>query len=790
MVNVHALDRKLLRDLWRMKGQATAIALIVASGVAVLVMSLATVEALDDTTNAYYEQRRFADVFASAKRAPNALAARIAAIDGVQLVETRIVRWANVDVRDFREPVIATLVSLPDRDAPLLNQPTLRRGRSLSADRVDEAWVSEAFADAHRLAPGDHVRVLMNGRSRNIEVAGVALSPEFVYAIGPGALMPDAARYGVFWMKRRELAAAYDLDGAFDDVALTLLPDASESLVIAALDDLLEPYGGTGAFGRRDQISNWFVNNEIAQLRTMARILPSIFLAVAAFLTNIMLARLVSIERAEIGLLKAFGYTGASIARHYAKLVVAMTAMGVLLGWAIGWTLGRWMTGTYTDLFKFPTLEYAPGPYAFALSGAVSVGAALLGAIGAARRAAGLAPAEAMRPPSPPQFHRRGTLFPWLVARLDQPTRIVLRQVSRRPLRAVLTSLGAATSVAVLVTALQWLDAIEYLVDDFFHRQQRQDVTLGFVEAAEADVARSVARLPGVLAVEPRRTVAVRYVHEQHSRREALVGLPAGGRLEWLHTDDGAEVRVPVAGLVMSSALADILHTKVGDVVTVEVLEGRRRRIAVPIASIFDTYIGTTAYMDLAALTRAIGEPDTVNALLLRIDSLHQDEVFEALKGLPTLGGAVVKAAAVRVFDDTMGRTLLIYVSFYVVFSATLAIGVVYNNLRIALSERGRELATLRVLGFRAAEITYLLFGEAALLVLLALPAGALLGWALTSWMAASFATELFRVPVVVRGATYAYAVIVALLSALASGLLVRRRLARLDLIAVLKTRE
>ena len=789
-MRVRPLDRKLLRDLWRMRGQALAIALVVASGVAVLVMSLATVEALDDTTNAYYEQRNFADVFATAKRAPDALAQRIGAIDGVQLVETRIVRWANVDVPDFHEPVIATLVSLPDRDAPLLNQPTLVRGRPLSSGGIDEAWVSEAFADAHHLAPGDRVRVLMNGRRRDIEVGGLALSPEFVYAIGPGALMPDAARYGVFWMKRRELAAAYDLDGAFDDVTLTLLPGASESLVVAALDDLLEPYGGTGAFGRRDQISNWFVKNEIAQLRTMARILPSIFLAVAAFLTNVMLARLVAIERAEIGLLKAFGYSGSSIAWHYAKLVVAMTTIGVLLGWIVGWALGRWMTGTYTDLFKFPTLEYAPGPSAFALSGAVSVGAALVGALGAARRAAGLAPAEAMRPPSPPQFHRRGALIPWLVARLDQPTRIVLRQVSRRPLRAVLTSLGAATSVAVLVTALQWLDAIEYLVDDFFQRQQRQDVTLGLVEAAEADVVRSVARLPGVLAVEPRRTVSVRYVHAQYSRRDALVGMPGDARLEWLHTDDGAEVHVPVAGIVMSSALADILHAKVGDIVTLEVLEGRRKRVDVPVASIFDTYIGTTAYMDIAALTRAIGEPDTVNALLLRIDPLGREALFDALKGLPTLGGAVVKSAAIQVFDDTMARTMLIYVSFYVVFSATLAVGVVYNNLRIALSERGRELATLRVLGFRAGEITYLLFGEAALLVVLALPVGALLGWALTSWMAASFATELFRVPVVVRGATYAYAMIVALLSALASGLLVRRRLARLDLIAVLKTRE
>jgi len=311
-VKLHPLDRKLVRDLWRLRGQAIAIALIVASGVAVLVMSLATIDALQKTTSAYYERQHFADVFASAKRAPQSLAARIAALPGVQLVETRIVRWATVDVDGFGEPVIATLVSVPDSGESLLNQLTLQRGRMVDPVNVDEALVNEAFADAHHLAPGDRLRVLMNGRQRNVEIAGIALSPEFIYTIGPGALMPDPKRYGVFWMSQRTLEAAYDLDGAFNDVVLTLLPGGSERLVIEAIDTLLEPYGGTGAYPRRDQISHWFVTNEIKQLETMARILPSVFLAVAAFLTNVVLTRLVAIEReADDSMHARIFYTGA-----------------------------------------------------------------------------------------------------------------------------------------------------------------------------------------------------------------------------------------------------------------------------------------------------------------------------------------------------------------------------------------------------------------------------------------------------------------------------------------------
>jgi putative ABC transport system permease protein len=788
-VRLRPLDRKLLRDLWRLRGQAAAIALIVASGVAVLVMSLTAVESLEETADAYYDESGFADVFGSAKRVPQSRARRIAAIPGVQVVETRIVRRATVDVSGFGEPVIATLVSLPGHGELVLNRLTLRRGRLPDPLRADQVLVNEAFAEAHALVPGDRVRVLMNGRSRDVEITGTALSPEFIYTIGPGALMPDPRRFGVFWMTERHLAAAYDLEGTFNSVTLTLLSGASETLAVEAVDQVLEPYGGTGAYPRKDQLSHWFVMNEIEQLKTMASILPTIFLAVAAFLTNVVLARLVAIERGEIGLLKAFGYPGSAVAWHYAKLVMAMAGIGVLIGWVAGYGLGRWMTSIYGELYRFPALVFAPGGQAFLVSAAVSLGAALVGALGAAWRAARLEPAEAMRPPSPPLFKRRDFGMPGIARALDQPTRIFLRQVSRRPLRAFLTSLGAATSVAVLVTALQWIDSINFLVDDFFNRQQHHDVALGLVEPAREDVDRAVARLPGVLAAEARRGVRARLVHEQRSRRDALIGVPLEGELETLRDADGAVVRIPEEGLLMSSALADILDVAPGDTVTVEVQEGRRVRFDVPVAAVFETYIGTTVYMNLDALTRAIGEPGTAN-MLLRVDPAQASQFFAALKALPVVGGATVKRAAVDMFHETMGETMLIYVSFYVFFSATLAIGVVYNNLRIALSERGRELATLRVLGFRTGEIAYMLLGEAALLVLLALPVGALLGYALATLMAASFETKLFRVPVVIRPDTYAWAVLVALGAAVASALLVRERLARLDLIAVLKTRE
>ena len=787
---IRPLDRKLLRDLWRLRGQGLAIALIVASGVAVLVMSLSAMQALRDSSATYYERYRFADVFANVKRAPLRLQAEIAAIDGVALADLRVVRLAVLDMADLREPVIGRLVSVPDDGELLLNGLALRQGRLPEAAASDEVVVSEPFAEAHDLQLGDRFGALLNGRRRDLEVVGVALSPEFVYAIGPGALMPDAEHYGILWMSRKALAAAYDLEGAFNDVSLSLWPGYQAEAVIPALDRLLAPFGGIGAYGRADQISHWFLANEIKQLRTLARILPTIFLVVAAFLTNMVLARLVFMERSEIGLLKAFGYSNLSVVWHYAKLVVVLSLGGLVLGWAGGLWLGHWLTTVYTRLFRFPELVFEPQLQIFALSLTVSVGSSLIGVITAARYAGGLPPAEAMRPPAPPAFRHRRWTPQNLLRSLDQPTRIIFRQVLRRPLRSLITSLGLAASVGLLIVSMQWLDALDYMIDEYFAQQQRQDMTIGFADAKPMRVVREAAALPGVLAVEPMRSAPARLRVGHRSRREALLGLPLDSGLTVLSDADGRRVRVPAEGLLMSDTLADILHVSVGESVQVEILEGRRAVFDLPVSAVFETVMGTPVYMNLEALNRALREVDTVNMLQLVIDENHEAALFARLQQLASVGGVTLKRTATDMFKATIGETMLVMVLFYLAFASIMAFGMVYNNMRIALSERGRELATLRVLGFRPGEISYMLFGEAALLILGGLPLGCLFGWLLSSYMAASFNTELFRVPVVIEPSTYGLAVVIALAAALPSALLVQRRLSRLNLISVLKTRE
>jgi putative ABC transport system permease protein len=785
-----SLDRKLIREIWRMKAQVLAVAMVIASGTALLIMALTTIEALEETRDAYYERTRFADVFAGARRAPERLAAEIAAIPGVRMAQTRIVEVAMLDISGFREPVIGQILSLPEHGPQLLNVLVLRSGRLAEPNRPDEVVVSEPFAEAHGLDPGDSFGAILEGRKRTLQVVGTALSPEFVYAIAPGGLMPDDERFGVLWMGRAAMAAAYDMDGAFNSVTLGLLRGADPNEIIPQLDALLDTYGGAGAVARAEQLSNWFLQNEIDQQKNMSTLLPAIFLAVAVFLTNMVMVRLIQTERHEIGLLKAFGYTDLAIGWHYAKLVLLIGGIGVGLGTLMGAWLGHFQTGLYADFFHFPFLLYRPGPSSFLLAGGISLAAALAGSLAAVRQAVGLPPAEAMLPPSPPVYRRNWLSRSILRDGLDEPTRMILRRILRWPLRAFLASAGVAMSVAVLVLALQWLDAVDHLVESVFEQGQHQDATIGFVDIRPASAERSFAGLPGVLTTEPFRNVAARLHNGHLSLREGIGGVPSAAMLSPVHDFDLGPVPVPEDGLLMSRIVAEHLEVGVGDVVRVEVLEGRRPVLELPVVRIFDTYIGRPVHMELSALNRVMGDGRVIDGLHVTLDSGRRDEFLAEVKELPGVAGVLFRRAAIDQVYETIGETMYIFVGFFVAFAAVLAVGVTYNSARIALSERARELATLRVLGFGRWEISYILLGEIGLLTWLALPFGCAVGFGLAWYIAGAFETELFRVPLIIADATYGKAVLIALAATAAAAAIVRRRLDHLDLIAVLKTRE
>jgi putative ABC transport system permease protein len=786
---VSPLQRKLLRDLVRMWPQLLAAALVMSCGIATLTMSLSTVTSLERARDAYYERYRFPHVFAHLKRAPRALAARIAEIPGVRSSAARVVVDVSLDVPGLAEPAVGRLVSIPDTPPFGVAELHVRRGRLPQPGHASEVVASEPFVDAHGFVPGDSVKAIINGRLQTLTIVGVAISPEYVYQIRPGDVFPDDRRFGVFWMLQRELAPAFDLDGAFNDVALALTPGASEARVIDVLDRLTAPYGGQGAYTRRDQTSDRYIADELSQLRGMAAIPPTIFLSAAAFILNIVFSCLVRTQREQVAALKAFGYARRAIAWHYLQMALAVSVVGIALGALAGWRFGLAMTEMYTRFFRFPVFEFSLDGRAVVLAGGIGAAAATLGAAAAVRRAALLPPAEAMRPEAPPDY--RATLAERLGAqRFFGPAgRMVLRHLERQPVRAVLSTLGIALSIAVLVVGSFVHGAIERLVDIVFSSTQRQDLSVLFVEPATPRAAHEVARLPGVLACEPFRVVPARLRAGPRAELQGITALVPDPSLNRVIDERERPVAPPPDGLMLSDALARRLEVGAGDTVTLEILEGQRPVLEVRVGAVVGTYVGTAAYMRLDALRRLVREDDVVSGAFLRADPARAGELYRRLKETPRVASVNIKRAALDAFRSTMAENLLRMRLFNLIFASIIAFGVIYNSARISLAERAHELATLRILGFTRAEVSVILLGELGALTVAAIPIGLLLGRSLAWVVTRALGSESVRVPFVVSPGTYAFAVTVILLAALVSGLVVRRGIDSLDLVQTLKTK-
>lgn len=784
------LDRKLLRDLWTIKGQALAIALVIGCGAGMYIMSKGMLISLAETRAAYYERYRFADIWAPVKRAPNALLEKITTLPGVRRAETRIRSGVILDVAGATAPITGEIQSLPEIRGPRINDIVLRRGRYPDPIREEEVLALDAFAEAHQLQPGDHLYAILNGTKKKLTITGIVLSPEYVYAISPGEIVPDKKRFGVLWMNREALANAFDLDGAFNEAVALISTGSDEDALLDRLDLLLKRYGAIGAYGRDQQISDQFLTNEIQQLETIGRILPPIFLLVAAFLLNVVIGRLIDTEREQIGLLKAFGYTDRAVALHYLKMIGAITVVGIAIGIAMGLWLGHGLARMYMDYFKFPFLLFRAPTDVYLIAVGSSLLVAALGTFSSVLKVLRLDPAVAMVPPPPPDYSRSVFFLERLARCIDPPSRMILRHLYRWPKRAAMTCIGIAMSMGLLIGSSFSMDAMLYMVDISFNVIDRQDVTVNFVEPRNLRAVQDLLHAPGVLDAEPFRAIPAVLRHGTRSRREAIIGLTPGSELGRVVDTNLQPVPLPRHGIVLSDKLADLLDIRAGESLRVEVRTGRRPELDVMVSGIVKTYMGTTAYMDLEQLNRMLKEDTAISGSYLLVDPDRTDALYSELKNTPVVSGVSLQEQAQNAFYDTLQESLGTFVFFNTLFAGLIAVGVVYNSARISLSERGRELASLRVLGLTRGEVSYILLGELALLTLLALPLGALLGHLLAWTLVQSFDTELFRIPLVISPSTYGYAALVVVLAAVGSGLLVRRRIDRLDLVAVLKTRE
>ena len=786
---VRCLDRKALRDLAQLRGQVLTIAMVIASAIAGFVGSLSTYKSLDAARREFYQEAHFGDVFATIKRAPFAIERELAALDGIVEIETTLVQDATLDVPGVAEPVTGRVIGLDPRRPQRLDQLRVRAGRELDPAAVDEAIVSEAFANARRIVPGDSIVAVLNGRRATLRVVGLGTSPGYIYATGGGAF-PDDRNFGVLWLRRDRVEAAYDMRGAFNAVSVRLAPRANERAVIDALNHALARYGGDQAYGRAEQLSNRILDQEIGQWKILGTVIPSIFMGVAVFLLNVVLARQVATQREQIATLKALGYSDGRLLAHYLEQVAVVVALGALLGVLLGIGMSHGLTGLYARYFRFPHDAVLVDPLAVIGATAIAGAAAFAAAATAVRRVVTLAPAEGMRPPQPARFR------PMLVDRLGwrrafrPDTRMLIRNLERSPWRTSLTIVGIASAVAIVIVGCFWRDAFDYLIEVQFEAAQPADAEIVLTGPASPHVRDEVARLPGVIESEGSRSVPARLVFEHRDYRTAILGVTRDARLRRLLDADVHDVPLPRDGLLMTGRLAERLGVSVGDRVRVELLEGNRAIRDVVVAGTVRDLIGLFAYMDVDALGRLSGEPGAINGVSVRLDPALAPTFFSALKDRNRVATAASKRSMLQNFRETAARNVLVFTAILTAFAAVIAVGVVYNNARIALAERAWELASLRVLGFSRAEVSGLLLGELAIEIVFAIPLGWLAGYGLSWTIVRLTHMDMVEIPVFIAPHSYAYAALAVIFAGAVSALLVRRRVDRLDLVGVLKTRE
>lgn len=786
--SIGILDRKMFRDFLGMRIQAFAIALVIAGGVSVQLLSSGLVTSLEETRRTYYERTLMADVWAPVVRAPLGDIASLRKIAGVQAIEGRLRFGIRIDMPASEGPVLGEVISIPESQEPSVNRLHVSSGRLPASGQRDEAVVLKRFAEAHRIGPGDHLSFIIRGRQVLVTITGLVLSPEHVYAIAPGELVPDERRFGVLWMNDRALAELSGWEGAFNEAVVRLSREASVPDVLGRLDRELAAYGAVGAFDRKDQVSDAFVSSEVDQLRTLGRVVPPVFLSVGAVLVYVVVSRLVMVQRPAIGLLKAYGYSDREVLLHFLKLVGLIGALGLLIGVLLGIWFGREMAELYIQYYDFPFLLFRAAASDYVLVCAISALSVLGAGLLAVRASVALTPADAMTPPPPPDYSKAVGIAITRVRWIDQQTRMILRQIIRWPGRALVTAGGIAASLALLLSVFVMMDGMERMISSYFSEANRYDAVVTFTEPRGPSALHDLRRVPGVLAAEPFRVATAKLRSGPAAERVALISAAPGSELSRLIDAAGKEVQPPLAGLVLSEDLAHKLNSGPGESVDVDITEGRRPSGRVQVTALARTYLGSAALMELSELNRILGEGAVISGAYLQIDPAAAAGIQRELVQAPGVATVSFLGPSEDRLRALMNENIGVSLTVFALFAAMIALGVVYNSVRISFTERQRELASLRVLGFSKAAVSYILLGEVALLTFAAIPAGIGAGCVLSMYFAEAMGSDLFRLPVAFEPATMAAASLIVMGTVMLSGLIVRQRIDTIDMVEALKS--
>ena len=794
MVN-RVLVRKLLRDMVARKGALLALVVIVTIGVGIYVAMAAVYRDLFDARRRYYTQYQLADFSVDLKRAPAWAVDVVAGLPNVRAARGRVHLGVRIDLEGVAEPITGVAISMPDQPTPVLNGILLRTGTWFADGQDRQVILDDAFAQANRLVPGSRIRVMLLDKEHDLLVVGTAMSPEFVYVLPPGGgLAPDPARHGILYMPERFLQESCDLDGAFNQI-IGLAHDSSRVALdntLRLIEERLDPYGVANSTPIQEQPSARFLADELTGLKVSARTLPALFLLVAALVLNVLMGRLVLQQRTVIGTLKALGYSSGSITRHYLGFGLTIGAIGGLTGMAFALWLQEAFLGMYRQFYRMPGIEAHLYPDIFATGFLISVAFSMAGTLKGVHHAAGLTPAEAMRPPPP---EKGGRVLPERIPCLWRPLpfrwKMVLRAVFRNPFRSSVSMFAGVISTALVVATMGSLDALDYLMHYEFARVSHQDISVSLRDPRGVDALSEFGAMPSVATAEPQLALVCDLSNGPRRKRVGITGLARGNRLCTPLDAAGNPIVAPDEGLVLSRKLAEIIGVQPGDTVRLRPLIGRREVVEAVVVGTVDSFLGLSGYADIGYLSRLLGESWAANVVLATsFRGASLPPLFEALKECPSVVGVGERARSFTQLDETMGEVMGQSIAVTVLFAGLVAFGSVLNAALVSLNERQREVGTLRVLGYTPWQVGTIFSGESLLLngagILLGLAAGV----GLAHLLSMAYDTELYRFPVVIKPATLAISAALMAAFVLVAQVIVHRLIHKLPWLDVMKIKE
>lgn len=790
---VSVLHRKLLRELNQSRWQLLAIAALITSGISCYVGLLSTYEDLERTRVAYYAECRMADFWIGLKKAPRSALDELAPLPGIADLRARIRFEITVNLDQVDHPVSGRLLSLPEQRQSVINGFVLRRGSYFTGESQREVIIDEAFADEHQLDPGDTLELLLNGRLELLSIVGTASSSEFTYLIGPGSLIPDPRTYGVFYVQQEFAESLYDFEGACNEVIGTVAPETDVTRLLIDIEERLDDYGVAAVVPLKDQVSHFMLVNEIVMGRKMAVTLSSIFLLVSALILNILMTRFVEQQRTIVGTLKAIGVRQSRITLHYMSFGLAVGFAGSLLGCLAGNAMAGGLTSVYSQYYSFPVLEHE-WSLRYSLEGTlIGMLASLSGCWRGVRAVARLHPAEAMRPAAPRRGHHiLLERAPVIWTRLGFESQLVLRDLFRYRARTLAGLFASTMGAAMLLTALYYRDSLIHLVKFQYELVDRSDYQLVLRDETPGEVLDEIRQLPGVNHVEPSLAVACRLVNGHRSRRVSIIGIPADSQLNIPRTRAGIRIPIPESGLILDQRIADSLGLELGDPITMIPVRGDRTPRKTTLAQITHGYLGTTIYAQIDELNRLIHEQQTLNLVLVKSDpAVDINRQFkQELKTLPALQALNDTRQARQNLEFEIIRNLNVMTWWLIFFSGLIFFGSIINSTLVTLSERAREIATLRVVGYQMQDVGRLFLREILWINLTGSLLGLPVGYALSAVSAEAFSSDLFRMPLKIEWTTWLLTPTLSLVFCLLSHQIVERRLKHMDWRSALMIKE